>query len=190
MLILICQKVMATSVTALLAAVALDFATYGRQNNTVAAKRSVVATGSMLSFYLLYAVVLQRGAGRLQVRSDLLILIGTAMVAAGAACNIAGRVQLGSSWANHIKIYEGHRLVTTGLYGVVRHPLYASLILMLFGGSIAYRNWLAALLTTCVFVPAMAYRALQEERLLLQEFPAYETYRQRVGMLCPKLRRR
>jgi len=70
---------------------------------------------------------------------------------------------------------------------VVRHPLYASIMLMLFGGSIAYRNWLSAVLTAFVFIPFMYYRAKQEETLLQEEFTEYEEYKNTTGMFFPKL---
>jgi protein-S-isoprenylcysteine O-methyltransferase Ste14 len=109
------------------------------------------------------------------------------MIVAGAIINLLGRVQLKGNWTNHIKIYESHSLVNRGIYNVVRHPLYASIMLMLFGGSVAYRNWLSAALTAFVFIPFMYYRAKQEEVLLLEEFTEYVEYKKTTGMFLPKL---
>lgn len=109
------------------------------------------------------------------------------MIVIGTVINIIGRIQLKSNWANHIKIYKNHSLINRGIYKVVRHPLYASIMLMLFGGSIAYRNWLSAVLTAFVFIPFMYYRAKQEETLLQEEFTEYEEYKNTTGMFFPKL---
>ena len=100
----------------------------------------------------------------------------------GCAVNILGRVQLGGNWANQATIYQKQKLVTAGVYGWVRHPLYASLIWMFFGASVVYANWFAFVLNSAIFVPFMVYRAGLEEAMLAAEFPDYGDYRRRVGM--------
>jgi protein-S-isoprenylcysteine O-methyltransferase Ste14 len=104
----------------------------------------------------------------------------------GTAVNIAGRIELKGNWANHIKIYKNHSIVTNGVYSYVRHPLYSSIIFMLYGGSLIYFNWFSAVLVTFIFIPAMIYRARQEEQLLIKEFPVYEEYKRQVGLFFPK----
>ena len=104
--------------------------------------------------------------------------------------NILGRLSLGRNWANHIKIYSDHVLVSGGVYNIVRHPLYASLIWMFLGASLVYFNYLAFLAIAFVFSPFMYYRAKQEEELLLKEFEEYNAYQQKVGMFFPKILRR
>jgi len=118
------------------------------------------------------------------------LLVGTFLVVFGAVINIFGRLYLKGNWANHVKIYEGHKLITGGPYRFVRHPLYSSIIIMLLGGSIAYANWLCVVLILVVFIPSMVYRGKQEEEMLSKEFAEYSTYKQNVGMLFPKSFRR
>jgi protein-S-isoprenylcysteine O-methyltransferase Ste14 len=77
-------------------------------------------------------------------------------------------------------------MIQKGMYRFVRHPLYASIIWMFFGASFVYMNYAALLANVCVFIPAMYYRAKQEERLLAQEFPEYQAYQKAVGMFFPK----
>jgi protein-S-isoprenylcysteine O-methyltransferase Ste14 len=113
-------------------------------------------------------------------------MTGTVFILAGTIINIVGRIQLKGNWANHIKIYENHSLIRRGVYCWVRHPLYSSIILMLYGGSTFYSNWFSAVLVSFVFIPAMAYRAKQEEQLLAAEFPDYSEYQQKVGFFFPK----
>jgi len=175
------------SVVAVFVAIFIDFVIYNNKNTVKKSKRSIVATGSMIGFYVIYYLVLRYRLGRLFIIDYNIIYIGTAMIVAGAIINILGRLQLKGNWANHIKIYEGHILVNRGIYKVVRHPLYASIMLMLFGGSIAYRNWLSAVLTAFVFIPFMYYRAKQEETLLQEEFAEYAEYKKTTGMFFPKL---
>ena len=175
------------SVVAVFVAIFIDFVIYNSKNTVKKSRRSIVATGSMIGFYVVYYFVLRYRIGGLYFIDPYIIIIGTAMIVAGAVFNILGRIQLKGNWANHIKIYEGHSLVNRGIYKVVRHPLYASIMLMLFGGSIAYRNWLSAVLTAFVFIPFMYYRAKQEETLLQEEFAEYEEYKKTTGMFFPKL---
>lgn len=185
--------IVATCVFAIFFAVMADFSLYDRRGGERIGRRSIVATGSMAAFFGAYYLVLYAGIGDMARLTGALItalvVAGTAMIVAGAAINICGRFWLRHNWANHIKIYGDHELVSGGPYRLVRHPLYASIILMLIGGSLVYRNWLALLLTLSVFTPFMAYRARQEEVLLEHEVAGYAEYKKNTGMLFPKRRR-
>lgn len=197
--------VITLSVIAVFTAIFVDFAKFDSKNNVKKSNRSIVATGSMIGFYVFYYIVLRFQFGAFHVWNPavdgcvikemtvmehtaiVLGSIGTSLIVSGAVINIVGRLQLGNNWANHIRIYNDHTLVINGVYKVVRHPLYSSIMLMLFGGSIAYRNLLSAALTAFVFVPFMYYRAKQEEALLQEEFAEYAEYRKTTGMFLPKL---
>lgn len=103
--------------------------------------------------------------------------------------NISGRFYLGSNWANHIRIYNNQTLIKTGAYGIVRHPLYSSLIFMFYGACLVYPNYLAFLSNTFIFIPFMYYRAKQEEDLLSKRFKGYHVYQKEVGMFFPKIKK-
>ena len=177
------------SIVAVFAAILLDFIKYDDKNAVKKGSRSIVATGSMIGFFVVFCVVIYLRWGSVDSNNLAIIIAGTSMIAAGSAINIMGRLQLKGNWANHIKIYDGHILVRRGIYKIIRHPLYASIMLMLFGGSAAYRNWLSAALTAFIFIPFMYYRAKQEEKLLREEFAEYQEYMKTAGMFFPKLRR-
>ena len=91
---------------------------------------------------------------------------------------------LGREWSFQARLVEGHRLVTEGPYGLVRHPLYASLIFVSFGWGLIRQSWpaLAAALALAVFFNA---KALREERWLREKFPEYAAYEQRVRRFVP-----
>jgi protein-S-isoprenylcysteine O-methyltransferase Ste14 len=114
-----------------------------------------------------------------------LILVGLVLLALGTTVNVVGRAELGRNWANQATIYEDQTLVVDGLYGVVRHPLYASLLWMLTGVSLVYLNYAALAATMLVFLPMVSARARLEEDMLTKRFPEYDNYRQRVGRFLP-----
>jgi protein-S-isoprenylcysteine O-methyltransferase Ste14 len=72
-----------------------------------------------------------------------------------------------------------HTVIETGVYGVVRHPLYAGGVLIWAGMSLWLQSYAAALLAI-VPVAAIALRILVEERFLRRELKGYEAYTQRV----------
>jgi protein-S-isoprenylcysteine O-methyltransferase Ste14 len=190
-LTLVVSAVVGLSAALVLVAVVANFAESGRAGTVERRTRSVVATGTMLAFFAAVFVCVRARLGVLPTESRLartaFAIVGLLPVVVGCAVNLAGRIQLGANWANQVTVYRAQTLVTTGVFGWVRHPLYASLIWMSLGASIAYRNWAALALTLAVFVPAMHYRAGQEEALLEQRFPDYRLYRARVGRFFPRL---
>lgn len=83
------------------------------------------------------------------------------------------------------QVPEANRLITSGLYRFVRHPLYTAYVIG-FGGFAITVNELMIWGAYLVFVVAEMIRAKAEERVLIQVFPEYEAYRQRTGMFLPK----
>lgn len=171
--------------------VAWSFLNYHGRRPVARRQRSVVDTFTMLLFFGVFARLIGRQIGVITGVPPPVewmgILAGVALVIGGCVVNVMGRHQLGSTWANQVTVYEGHELQTRGLFGLVRHPLYASIIWMFFGTSLAFFNYAALLATLLVFIPAMHYRSGQEERLLEASFPEYEAYRRRTGRFFPKL---
>lgn len=186
-----CLMIINLSILAVAIAIIIDFAMFQKDRGTKKGKKSIVETGTMTAFFLFFCLVIRTGFGKISFESVVtvrwMIGIGTLMVLKGAVLNIIGRFELGNNWANHIRIYENHRLITNGLYRFVRHPLYSSIMLMLFGGSVVYRNWASFLAVAVIFIPFMNYRAKQEEVLLRETFPEYEEYAKKVGRFFPKL---
>lgn len=175
-------------------AIIIDFMEFHQRKNAKKTKKNIVETGTMFLFFLIYSSAIRFNIGRLDLNNlvlrIVLIIIGTSVIVLGCYVNISGRIKLGKNWSNQIKIYKDQSLVTTGIYSYVRHPLYASLIWMFYGGAIVYLNYVAFLLNTFVFLPFMYYRAREEEKLLSEEFKNYKEYKLKTGMFFPRLKKR
>jgi len=153
-------------------------------------KKSVVETGSMTGFFILFYLLIRFRIGLLElpeIYAYILKPAGLVIIILGCYVNIKGRKELGKNWANQVTIYEDQQIINTGVYRYVRHPLYASLIWMFYGACLVYPNYLAFLSNTMIFVPFMYYRAKQEEKLLMEQFDEYGNYKKSTGMLFPKL---
>jgi len=183
---LVASVVITSCVVAVFGAVLVNFAACRRGREGVKnERRSLVATGTMTLFFVGYYLLIRFRIGELPVYAFgprlTMAVAGLAVIVFGCVVNIAGRLQLGRNWANQATIYDGQSLVTTGVYGWVRHPLYASIIWMFYGASLVYANAAAFLANTLVFVPFMTYRARLEEAMLAREFKDYDDYCRRVG---------
>jgi protein-S-isoprenylcysteine O-methyltransferase Ste14 len=182
-IIVICLLVLFTSIL-------INFVE-SKNRNIKREKKSIVETGSMTLFFIFFYILIRFKIGELLINQNLrlfLILLGLIMVVFGCIINIMGRFNLGNNWANQVKIYNNQKLITNGIYGFVRHPLYASLILMFYGGCLVYPNYWAFLSNTLIFIPFMYYRAKQEEDLLSKMFKDYTKYKKEVGMFFPKIK--
>lgn len=109
-----------------------------------------------------------------------------AFVAAGLVFTWAARLHLGPLWSSTSAPTEDHRIVDTGPYGLVRHPVYAGLLLAALATA-AERGRVEAAAGALVLIAAVSLRAKLEERFLRRDLgdDAYGAYRRRVPMLIP-----
>ncbi len=78
-----------------------------------------------------------------------------------------------------IKVEQGQKVVDTGLYGIVRHPMYMTTILLFLMIPVILGSWYA--LIVFGFYPAIIIvRLKDEEKLLTRELPGYAEYKQKV----------
>jgi protein-S-isoprenylcysteine O-methyltransferase Ste14 len=78
-----------------------------------------------------------------------------------------------------VKIQEGQRAIDSGPYAIVRHPMYASCLLMFIGLPLLLGSWLG-LAFAPLFILGIAWRAVQEEQVLRRELNGYADYVGRV----------
>jgi protein-S-isoprenylcysteine O-methyltransferase Ste14 len=78
-----------------------------------------------------------------------------------------------------IELAADQKVISTGPYALVRHPMYAAALLMLFGMPLALGSWWGVLIVVAI-VPALIWRLLDEERFLARNLPGYVEYQGRV----------
>lgn len=107
---------------------------------------------------------------------------------AGLAFAWWARIHLGRLWSSAITRKEDHRIVDTGPYAIVRHPIYTGLIIALLATA-AMEGRVSALLGTALIIFGLWLKARSEERFLMAELgpDAYGSYCRRVPMLIPFL---
>jgi protein-S-isoprenylcysteine O-methyltransferase Ste14 len=96
------------------------------------------------------------------------------------------RIYLGRLWSGSITRKEGHNVVDTGPYGIVRHPIYTGIIAAAIATAVAIGG-LHAILGAVLLIAGYWLKARLEERFLRAELGAetYDSYRRRVPMLVP-----
>ncbi len=111
-----------------------------------------------------------------------------ALLAAGALFVFwRAHADLGLNWSPSLEIREKHELITRGIYGVIRHPMYASQWLLVIGQPLLLQNWIAGFLGVLTFIPLYFLRVGPEEQMMLEQFgDRYRTYMQKVGTILPK----
>lgn len=149
--------------------------------------KSIVETASMTGFFIIIWLVCSFRIGIYNYQNIYLDILFIIVYIIGVAFNLLGRYYLGHNWGNNVIIYNDHTLVNKGVYKIVRHPLYASIIWMIYSVGVLCQNYLVFILNTIIFIPFMYYRAKQEEKELVKEFKEYKDYRKKTGMFFPKI---
>lgn len=114
---------------------------------------------------------------------------GLVLIALGPLVAIWSAVTLGRHFDLEVEVHGGHEIVRSGPYAVVRHPIYAGLLIHYVGACLATGNLVLLAGTALVTIPGLYLRARVEERLLREQLgDAYDRYAREVGMLIPFVR--
>ena len=138
----------------------------------------VVAQGVLLTAVALLAVC-SRGGG-----FPIVVMAGVALMLVGASVALAGAMTLGRNLTPFPKPTDSAQLVRHGIYAVIRHPLYTSVIAVAIGWSLVWQSW-PALLAAATLIPFFHGKARREERWLRERFPDYADYERRVRRFIP-----
>jgi protein-S-isoprenylcysteine O-methyltransferase Ste14 len=98
-------------------------------------------------------------------------------------CTIAF-FQLGSSFTPFVKPKEQGDLKTTGIYSIVRHPMYLGVMMLAFGWSLIWGTLLGIILSFLFFF-VLDRKASEEEKLLTQKYFEYIEYKKHVKKMIP-----
>jgi protein-S-isoprenylcysteine O-methyltransferase Ste14 len=105
-------------------------------------------------------------------------MVGDILVAVGLGVAMLVVAQNGYAAAN-ITVESGQTLVSTGLYGLVRHPMYSGSVIMMVGVPLALDSYWGLVFVIPALV-ALALRIRDEEELLQQQLSGYREYEQQV----------
>lgn len=118
-------------------------------------------------------------------RFHFLVTIGAILQAGCVALGVWARRHLGRNWSAEVRIDEGHELVRTGPYRMLRHPIYTAMLGMFAGTAIASSQY-HALLGVAILIAAYLRKTRLEENILRQTFGSdWDAYRQETWALVP-----
>jgi protein-S-isoprenylcysteine O-methyltransferase Ste14 len=151
------------------------------------ANRWVIAAFGVIGLLAAYLPAYTERKGIWILDGDAVRWLGVALFAAGGALRLWPVFVLGRRFSGLVAIQPGHTLVTSGVYGVIRHPSYLGLLVNALGWALAFRSGMGVLLTA-LLVPPLLARIHAEEILLRDQFGSeYEAYCRRTWRLIPGL---
>lgn len=110
--------------------------------------------------------------------------LGAVTLAGAGVFGTGGVLALGRNLTPFPKPIEGGELVTTGVYSIVRHPIYTGLILGTLGWGLLRANLLGVMLAVVLFI-FFDLKSRREEQWLCEAYASYAAYQQRVRKLIP-----
>jgi len=147
---------------------------------------SLVAIGA---FELLFRSRLTSGMLQGSFMPDIPVVryLGIALLWGGVAFAIWARYHIGEYWSARVAVKEDHRVIDSGPYAHVRHPIYSGILLGLIGTALAVGNWRAVIVFIVILI-VLILKALAEEKYLTEQLgSAYVEYKKRTGMLSPPI---
>ena len=98
-----------------------------------------------------------------------------------------GYLELGPLWLPALEFKEDHKLITSGTYQWVRHPIYTSYAIIAAAQIFMLQNWIVGPAFLIMYIPFYLYRVRREELLLVSHFgDEYREYMERTNALFPK----
>lgn len=173
--------------------VALTFAAYFAGGNLNTGEREdrsnrwVLAALSVLGVLSAFVAPWTDRIGFMTIDGETTRWIGVVVFSVGGVFRLWPVHVLGERFSGLVAIQPGHKLVTDGIYGTIRHPSYLGLLLNALGWALAFRSG-AGVLLAAMMVPPLVARIHAEERLLRSEFgDEYDAFCARTSRLIPGL---
>lgn len=111
-------------------------------------------------------------------------VLGAALVLAGLVFALWARRHLGRNWSGDVTVKEGHALIRSGPYRLVRHPIYSGLVLALVGTALAIGDARGFVATGLILIGFVVKLSIEESRMR-ETFPDYADYCRRTARLLP-----
>jgi protein-S-isoprenylcysteine O-methyltransferase Ste14 len=112
--------------------------------------------------------------------------LGIAALAAALWLFYRSHADLGRNWSISLEIRKDHRLITTGVYRLIRHPMYSSFFLLALAQILLLPNWFAGAFGLLAIGALYGLRVRQEEQMMLENFPGeYRHYMAHTKRLIP-----
>jgi protein-S-isoprenylcysteine O-methyltransferase Ste14 len=121
-----------------------------------------------------------------QWHSVIVFGIGMGLLVAAGVVGVLGVIHLGKNRTAYPRPLANSKLVQTGVYGLMRHPLYTSVVVATLGWGLVWASGPSVILAVALGVYFDA-KARSEERWLRERFPAYADYARRVKRFIPGL---
>ncbi len=113
--------------------------------------------------------------------------LGAALTLAGLLFAVSAREYLGRNWSSSVTIKQGHELITTGPYAIVRHPIYTGILIGFLGMAIAIAQP-RGFITLALFFLAFWLKLRIEEQYMRSQFgETYAAYAHHTAALVPFL---
>ena len=144
----------------------------------------LMVTALSLIFFLAYA---DRRSLLTFAGAEFLRYLGLGLYAGGNVISLYALRALGKQYSGYVTLQNDHQLVDTGIYAVIRHPIYLRALMVFVGLPLLFRSWLVlpVLPLGAWFV---SYRIRREEKLLAETFgEQYRAYSGRTRRLLPYL---
>lgn len=111
---------------------------------------------------------------------------GVVLISASIVLFVWARLVLKGLYSGRVRVTAGHTLIQRGPYQVIRHPAYASYIVMSLGVALGFSSLIGLLAVPLLLCPGLVYRISVEERILGAEFRQdYENYIRHTKRLIP-----
>ena len=119
--------------------------------------------------------------------TDIVVAVVSVVIAVTSIWLVISAVRaLGRQWALGARLVEGHKLITSGPYALVRNPIYSGMFGMLLATGLVATRWPEFLIAIAIFLVGTMVRVRAEEKLLREAFGAeFESYALRVPALIP-----
>ncbi len=137
----------------------------------------IFLSASLYDFYILQWTLYE---------AETFYYLGIVLFITGYALRLTSRILLHKQFSVFVALQKEHKLITTGIYKYVRHPIYTAGIISFIGFILLTNSTLGILTGLLLVLPALLYRIHIEEKMLIAHFgDEYVEYKKKVKALIP-----